>query len=473
MEREIEMKQTQALKILIVISLVLIVLTESISVDETPMPLKVGDTSVNVLSANLVWSKVYGDAKDDRAYDAVTAGNGYLVVGSSESMVPNTTVGLVLRLDEDGNAVWNVTFLEGQGTEIRCAINLTDGFLLVGNEFLPSGGFNGFVAKINLQGTLLWNNTIGDNQTDEFYSAIATSDGFLLLGLASSTGGTAPAAWVVKIDQNGNVIWNKTYSFATDTVAKTGSLAPDGDYMVAGFTDPRGPNNYSFLLMKIDPDGNLVWNQTYGTTGSQEAHAMTQAPDGYVIVGDTQKTGTDIHAWVVKVDFKGTLQWAETVGGNNADSPSCITPAQGGGYLIGGFTFSWGAGNRDFWLFKIDESGKILWSCTQGNAGYQEAYAVIQTDQNHYVMVGWTDPPGQPALIGKAKYDFYVVKLSPQTGNKVSVLQVAVYVLTAVCILAVAWLLVLKIRSPHRKDNQNNSAEQTQSNFVTGIQLLN
>jgi hypothetical protein len=153
---------------------------------------------------------------------------------------------------------------------------------------------------------------------------------------------------------------------------------------------------------------------------------------------------------VVKVDLNGTMLWAKTVGGKNVDSPSCITPSKDGGYLVGGFTFSFGAGNRDFWLFKIDDSGQVLWSCTQGNEGFQEAYSVIEAGENQYVMVGWTDPIGQPALIGKALYDFYVVKLSvPQDGNGLSFRFIA-YAVTVFGILLAALLLLLKLRHKPR-----------------------
>ena len=334
-----------------------------------------------------------------------------LVVGSSKSIEPNTIVGWALRLDSEGNVVWNKTFLEGSGTELRYAINLTDGFLLVGNEFLPSGDVNGYVAKVDSEGAILWSKVIGGEKTNKLFSAIATPDGFVLVGLTSSSGNGDSEAWVVKIDETGSIVWNKTFGNSGDTAARTGVLAPDGDYMVAGYTASQNSSNYDFLLMKLDSAGNMVWNKTYGDQESQKAYSMAKAADGYVIVGDTESPQTDIDAWVVKVDYNGDLLWAKTEGGKNADSPSFIIPSKDGGYLVAGFTFSFGAGNRDFWLFKIDDSGKVLWSCTQGDAGYQEAYSVIQTSENQYVMVGWTDPPGQPALIGKAQYDIYVVKI--------------------------------------------------------------
>ena len=450
------MNRTKTLAAILLVLAISGILALVVNAAQAPQTLQVNgaSTNVNVSPASLIWSKVYGGPEDDRLYSMITAGDGYLAVGSSTSMLANTTVGWALRLDSDGNAAWNKTFLVGSGTELRYAINLTDGFLFVGNEFMSSGGINGYVAKIDDQGNLLWQTIIGNNQTDEFYSAIAASDGFVLLGLSSNNGGNQPQAWVVKINLDGNVIWDNTYSFAQDTVAKSGILSPDGDYMVAGYTDPITAGNYRFLLMKITPDGNLVWNQTYGGDGSQEAHSMTSAPDGYVIVGDTQTSNANIHAWVLKVDFNGAQLWAETVGGKNADSPSFVTPASGGGYLVSGFTFSWGAGNRDFWLFKISDSGQVSWSCTQGNKGYQESYAILPAGQNQYIMAGWTDPPNQPALIGKHQYNWWIIKIdAPQNSDSFSILQLLAFGLLFSAAVLAALIIVLKARRKHSPFN--------------------
>ena len=267
---------------------------------------KIVGTSVDVLPANVIWAKTYGVlGDDDRVYDALPVGTGSLIVGSSESNITGLTVGLAVMFDQNGNVIWSQTYIEGSGTEIRCALNLSDGFLLVGNEILPAGDFNGYVAKIDPQGNLIWNITIGSNETDEFYSGFSTSDGFVLLGLSSSNGGAESQAWAVKIDSYGNLVWDKTYSFASNTVAKTGVLAPDGNYVIGGYADPQGASNYDFLLMKLDPSGDLIWNQTYSGSGSEEATAMATTPDGYVMVGNTQLPNGNMHALVVKVDLNG------------------------------------------------------------------------------------------------------------------------------------------------------------------------
>jgi len=435
-------------KILIMLLMVSIILTVSISATANFFAPKLNGTSVSVLPANVLWEKTYGVlGDDDRAYYALPVGDGYLVVGSSESNKTNVTVGWALRLDQDGNVIWNQTFFEGTGTEFRVALNLTNGFLIVGNEFMPSGGENGYVVKIDSQGALIWRIIVGKENINKIFSAIATQDGFVLFGLTYSNVSGESNAWVIKLDPNGTVVWNKTFGNDADSTATTGVLAPDGNYMVAGYTNVRGANNYDFMLMKIDPAGNLIWNNDYGGTGSQEATAMAKATDGYVIVGDTQSLDSNIRAWVIKVDLNGTVLWVKTVGGKNADSPSCITPSQDGGYLVGGFTFSFGAGNRDFWLFKIDDLGQVMWSCTQGDAGYQEAYSVIKTGKNQYVLTGWTDPPGQPTLIGNARYDFYIIKISPPQNNKVlSGLLIIAYAGIILGVLVTTLLMLLKIK---------------------------
>ena len=420
------MNHAKTAKTIAALLTVLIVLSINTSSAQTSQPLKVDENPLsNVPPANVIWAKTYGGAADDRAFYTVPAGDGFLVVGSTRSIVANTTVGWVLRLDSEGNVVWNKTYLEGGfGTEIRYAVNLTDGFLLVGNEFLASGDVNGYVAKIDNQGNLLWKTIVEGGNTNKLFSGIATPDGFVVFGLTSSNSNATSTAWAVKLDGNGNIIWSKTYVHAADSALRSGVLAADGDYVVAGYMDSNGDGNYDFYLLKIDPNGNMVWNRTYDAGESTKAYSMAKAADGYLLAGEIESPTTSTDAWVLKVDLNGNVMWNRAVGGKLADSPAYITQAKDGGYLVAGFTFSFGAGNRDFWLFKISDQGQVEFSCTQGDEGYQEAYCVIQTGSNQYLMVGWTDPPGQPALIGKATYDFYVVELSvPQSSNTPSSFQ--------------------------------------------------
>lgn len=452
MHRRMIANQAKAAKAVVALLAILMFLTLSAGAAQTPVPLNINkETLTNVSPANVVWEKTYGGAADDRAFYSVPAADGLLVVGSSKSIEANTTVGWALKLDRDGNLVWNKTFFEGFGTELRYAVNLTDGFLVVGNEFLASGDVNGYVARIDNQGTLMWKTILGGEKTDKLFSAIATPNGFAVFGLTESYGNTQSAAWAVKLSENGSVVWNKIYGESSDSVLRAGVLAQDGNYVAAGYTDTTGDNNYDFYLLKIQPDGTLVWNKTYGGAESEKAYSMTKAADGYVLVGEIESSITSTDAWVLKVDANGDAVWNKSVGGKQADSPAYITPAKDGGYLVAGFTFSFGAGQRDFWLFKITDQGQIQFSCTQGNSAFQEAYSVLETGNDTYIMVGWTDPPTQPELIGKATYDFYVVEFSvPEITVCISSFQIIAYAAVITGVFLATMLLVHKLRSKEK-----------------------
>ncbi len=406
------MKHQRALQILVPLIALAIMLTIYINVTNNASIQKLDSASINVLPANVLWEKTYGGIADDRAFYAIPIDDGLLVVGSSKSVRENTTVGWALRLDAEGNVIWNQTFLKGSGTELRYAIKLNNTLLLVGNSFSISGDENGYFAIIDNDGSLILESIVGSERFDKVFSAIATQEGFVLFGLTNPRSANESDVWVVKIDANYNVVWNKTYGGLSDEVARSGVLTDDGNYMIAGYTSPKRSDDYNFMLMKINSSGNLVWNKTYGGNDSEKAYSIAKDADGYVIVGDKQSIGTQADAWIIRVDSNGDSLWEKTVGGKASDTPTFITRSSTGSYLVAGYTFSFGRGERDFWLFNIDGLGQVLWSCTQGTQAFEEAYSVIETGENEFVMAGWADPIGMPDVIGKAKYDFYIVKIS-------------------------------------------------------------
>lgn len=432
----------KSIKAIVALMIVAIVLT-IVSMAQTSQPLSVDDGSfLTVTEGKAVWAQAYGGSADDRALYALPVGDGFLVVGSTRSVV-NATVGWALMLDSQGNQLWNHTYLDGAGTEIRCAANTSDGYLLVGNQFAASGDINGYVAKVDLAGALVWQTIVGGAKTDKLFSGVAANDGFVVCGLSYSYGGDAAESWAVKLDSQGVVVWNNVYGGYADAALRSAVVASDGGFVAAGYVD-EGEGNYDFYLLKLANDGSRIWNCTYGGFDSEKAYSITTAQNGYVVVGDAASTATNTDAWVLKVDPQGVQVWSKTVGGNNADSAAYITAAKSGGYLVCGFTFSFGEGQRDFWLFSISEEGQVGFSCTYGNSAFQEAYAVIDAGTDQYVLVGWTDPLGQPELVGRATYDFYAVKLGK--GEVTSSFSTVTIVLTLVIFALLAVILVLLFR---------------------------
>jgi hypothetical protein len=124
------------------------------------------------------------------------------------------------------------------------------------------------------------------------------------------------------------------------------------------------------------------------------------------------------------------------------------------GCLAGGFTFSFGNGERDFWLFKVDDSGNVPWSCTVGRNAYEEAYAALEVAENEYVMAGWTNS------IGQGNYDFYVVKISVENnGDGLSAYNfiISSLILSAIVIVALVGVFLLIRRYVNQKISRQNT----------------
>jgi hypothetical protein len=360
--------------------------------------------------ANLVWEQPFGGNGDDRAFNIANAENGYFVVGSSTSFIAGKTVAWLLRLDQNGNQLWNRTFSEYFGSEFRCIRNVPDGFLVVGNVFLDSGKVDGLVMKLDLQGNPVWNVTLKENAlgVNKLFSGASDGDNFLVAGLTQPQGNTTSNAWLVKLDTAGNILWSGTFGGSSETAFRAVTIVEGNCYVAAGYLDALGNGNYDYLLFNLDVAGNVLWHKTFGGSESDKAYAIASTFDGCVVVGDTRSKGSgECDAWVIKVDFDGNLVWDQTAGGSGFDSPAKILADPSGGFLVVGTTFSFGNGQRDFWLFKISSEGNVVFSSTVGRSDYEEAYGVTCAGGNDYVLAGWTNSVGNGG-----RYDFYVVKIS-------------------------------------------------------------
>lgn len=429
----------------IIALLIAAVVLSAVAFTQTSTSLNVNGALINVSEGKAFWAQVYGGSADDRAFYALPVGSNYLVVGSTKSAVNDSTLmGWALMLLPNGDAIWNKTYLSGMGTEIRSAIVLSDGYLLIGNQFSSSEDENGYVAKINKIGDLQWQTVVGGAQIDKLFSGVSSDEGYVVCGLSYSYGAGSSQAWAVKLNKAGSVVWNQVYSTRdVDCALRSAVATLDGGCMAAGYVD-QGDGNYDFYLQEINSNGSRVWNQIYGGVGSEKAYSIAAAPGGYILAGDVTSNNSPTDACVVRVNSDGAQLWTRSVGGSDADSAAYITPAQDGGYLVCGFTFSYGGGNRDFWLFGISDDGNVGFSCTYGDSEFQESYTVIESGPGKYTMFGWTDPLGQPEMTGKATYNFYIVNLRAEpTGPSIITIGLSV---TIFALLVAALGLMIKLR---------------------------
>lgn len=187
--------------------------------------------------------------------------------------------------------------------------------------------------------------------------------------------------------------------------------APDGGYIVVGSTKSTDGDitfnhgDYDYWVVKLNPNGNIDWQKTYGGTGSDIAYAVDLTNDGgYIICGSTGSTDGDVtvnhgplDVWVIKISSLGNLEWQKSLGGTRGEIARSIQTTNDGGYILCGVTnsnngdVSLNFGLNDYWVVKLDSTGTIQWQKTFGGTGYDSAWNIKQTADNGYIVCGYTD----------------------------------------------------------------------------------
>ncbi len=244
-----------------------------------------------------------------------------------------------------------------------------------------------------------WIMTFGDTGNDVFYAAEVSDDGYVLAGITESSG-FGPYdpralfdAWLIKTDSNGVMEWNQTYGGSLSDIAYSLVSTSDGGYALAGGTASFGNGKSDVWLVKVDSLGDMEWNQTYGGSLADQCWSSVVASDGgYTLLCQTSSFGVgEFDVWLVKVDSLGNLEWNQTYGGSGYESVSTIIGTSDGGYALACSTQSFGAGSSDFWLIKVDSLGNMEWNQTYGGSGVEFANSLVATSDGGYTLAGSTN----------------------------------------------------------------------------------
>ena len=341
------------------------------------------------------WEQTLGGASSDVGYSVQqTTDGGYIITGYTESF--GDTLGDIYLIKTDGIGVeqWNQTY---GGTSYDAGFSVeqtTDGgFIITGNTSLlwAAESLDIGLIKTDTNGVEQWNQTFGGGNNDYGFSVEQTTDGgYIIAGGAgsniSSNGGTD--VYLIKTDVNGNSLWTRTLGGASSDVGYSVQQTTDGGYIVCGETNSflSGVNVY---LIKTDTNGIEQWSQTFGGASSV-GNSIEQTTDGgYIIVGKTTSFGNGSYdVYLIKTDGNGIEQWYKTYGGTSSEEGNSVKQTTDGGYIITGYTESFGNGMADVYLIKTDANGIEQWSQTFGGAGSDGGQSVEQASDGGYIITG-------------------------------------------------------------------------------------
>jgi hypothetical protein len=363
------------------------------------------------------WIITFGNGGDDKAYDVVQTNDGGFIFTGYISLFNTSDAWNVrelslLKMNAIGEIQWNRTFGEKYcNAGGYTVIQTSDG------GYASSGYITGLIhddvyfVKTSPNGSLELKQKIGSAKDEErIYSIIQTADGgYMLGGFTDSYYFVGDALYILKLSSNGTEEWYRAYGGWSDyefECAYSMVETKDGGFALAGYTTtygshPKQLEKDDVWLVKVNANGLIQWNKTYGYEGKERAYSLIQTPDGgFVLAGYTTTENNKEDIYIIKTDNNGSIEWSKTHGGKESDCVNSLIQTEDGNLVLTGYTESnchknSEPKNRNAIIMKMNLDGKILWDYSIGGLNYDEMNSIIQTSDGDFVLAGYTDPDGQ------------------------------------------------------------------------------
>ncbi len=311
------------------------------------------------------------------------------------------------------DTTWTKMYIGGQydwGWQVQQTAD--GGYIIAGTTgSFGAGWYDIWLIKTDAQGNELWSNTFGGTGWDWGYFVQQTSDGGYIVTGCKDPG--SMGVWdvcLIKTDSSGNASWVKTFGGDNYDIGHCVRQTDDGGYIIAGYTYSYGSGSSDAWLIKTDSNGETSWTKTFGGSSSEHGYSIQQTIDsGYIVVGYTKSFGAgDYDVWLIKTDNAGNCVWDKTFGGIDDDRGFSVQQTSDEEYIIAGFTESFGAGNYDVWLIKTLGNGDTSWTKTIGGSNLDRGRSVWQTNDEGYIVVGDT------YIYEEGEYNVYLIKVDPE-----------------------------------------------------------
>jgi len=376
-------------------------------------------------TGNIEWQKSLGGIAYEEAYSVKqTSDNGYIIAGGSKSNDGDVTGHhgtdsskadyWIVKLNSAGVIEWEKS-LGGTGNEIAKSVQQTSdgGYIVAGSSNSTDGDVTGnhggkdyWIVKLSGTGTILWQKSLGGTADDDAFAIEQTPDnGYIVAGGSSSVDGDvtgnhgARDYWIVKLDSNGNIGFQKSYGGSNDEAALSIKVTTDGGYSVAGRSassdgDVSGNNGQEdYWLLKLNNIGTIKWSKSFGGSDNEEANSIQQTSDGgYIVAGFTASDDFTVDsnhnkltpdAWLLKLNSAGVIQWRKCYGGTETEDATQVFETADKGYVFAGVSnsndgdVSGNHGNFDSWLVKLNPD-PILLPLQLGNfSAKQDGNAIV------------------------------------------------------------------------------------------------
>ncbi|MRT17866.1 T9SS type A sorting domain-containing protein [Vitellibacter sp. q18] len=367
------------------------------------------------------WENSYGDGQGND-HQRTTDG-GTVIVG--ESFVSGSGINVkIIKLNSSGALEWEQIYGGSNHESGQSVLQTADGGYIVASASESSDGdvtgnhgdYDFWLLRLDASGSLLWEKSFGGSGEDYAHEIIPANDGgFLIAGHTFSNNGDVTANngmgdfWVIKINDGGNLLWQKNYGGSDDDLATGIAATPDG-YIIAGQSSSSNgdvsQNNgeADVWTVKINNSGVLQWEKSTGGSLNDFGNAIIVTADGgFAVAGGSNSNDGDISGnhgevdyLVLKFDSTGTLQWQKSLGGSADEISQNLAQTADGGFIVCGSSRSSDGdvsvyyGTYTAWLIKLNPEGDLSWEKSFGSTvvDFSFAYSVEELLANQFIVAG-------------------------------------------------------------------------------------
>jgi hypothetical protein len=336
-----------------------------------------------------------------------TADHGYIIAGDATFAGSTDSDIWVIKTDSVGDVLWERTFEGGQDANGFYAEQTMDGGYIVagGARFLGGGKQDLYVIRLNSAGDPLWERTYGGAEDDLATSGLEVSGGGYIFAGETRSFGNEAQVYLLRTDASGNALWEKTYGGSQWDWACEVRTTSDGGYILVGSTQSFGSGGIDIYVVRTDSSGNALWETTYGGIYDDYGRSIDKSADGgYILGGYTYSFGPNIDVYLARIDSLGNTVWETTFGGAGDDRGHSLALTSDGGIAVAGLSSSSGSGSIDAYLVKTDSTGNVLWERTFGGDDFDQINSMEQTDDGGFILAGdtWS--------FGVTSGDIYLIK---------------------------------------------------------------
>jgi hypothetical protein len=302
---------------------------------------------------NVRWRKILFRATSFSSYyvpSIIETSTGNYLLSGILKCTPNQADDILLcMLDSNGTILWNGCYGGGSyESEAQVVESIDHNFIIAGSSRSTGGDldsnqgvFDIWLFKIDPSGNIIWSKSYGGNGTDRANDLIQTSDGGYLIGgytVSSSEEVPAPLGesdfWILKTDSEGNEEWQKRFGGSDHEQCTAVVETNNGEFIATGRTRSLDIDvstsfgSFDFWTIKLDAEGNLIWEQSHGGSYNDQPNAIGVTPSGNILIaghtgsndGGVTFSNGDIDAWIVVLSDDGEFLWEKTFGSDGADS---------------------------------------------------------------------------------------------------------------------------------------------------------